>query len=66
MKLKLDENLGHQSAALFQQAGHDVAMVKEQGLSGVSDADVIAACQHEGRSLITLDSDFGNPLLFKP
>jgi len=66
MKLKLDETLGHRSADLFQLAGHDVEMVQGEGLSGASDADIIAACQREERCLITLDSDFGNPLVFKP
>ena len=50
MKLKLDENLGHQSAELFRLAGHNVAMARDEGLSGASDADIIAACQHEERS----------------
>jgi len=66
MKLKLDENLGHQSAELFRLAGHNVAMARGEGLSGASDADIIAACQHEERCLVTLDLDFGNPLVFKP
>lgn len=66
MRLKLDENLGHTAASLFRQAGHDVAMVREQGLSGFPDKEVLAACRAEDRCLVTLDLDFGNPLLFKP
>ena len=66
MKLKLDENLGGRVAALFREAGHDTAMVPEQGLCSASDRTVIAACQGEGRALVTLDRDFGNRLLFKP
>ena len=66
MKLKLDENLGHATADLFRLGGHDVEMVQGEGLSGATDADIIAACQREERCLITLDSDFGNPLVFKP
>jgi len=45
MKLKLDENLGHTTADLFRIEGHDVEMVQGEGLSGASDADIIAACQ---------------------
>ncbi len=66
MKLKLDENLGHSAAELFRQAGHDVAMVRAQGLSGFPDEDVLAVCRQEARCLVTLDLDFGNPLMFRP
>jgi hypothetical protein len=65
MKLKLDENLAHATADLSRLGGHDVEMVRGEGLSGASDADIIAACQREERCLITLDSDFGNPLVFQ-
>ena len=66
MNLKLDENLGHTAAELFRQAGHAVETVHTQRLSGAPDAEVIAMCRREQRCLVTLDLDFGNPLLFKP
>ncbi len=66
MKLKLDENLGRTAATLFQSAGYDVQTVRGQGLSKAADREVIAACQSEQRCLVTLDLDFGNPLLFDP
>ena len=66
MKLKLDENLGHFAASLLHAAGHDVETVGTQGLTGASDRNVIAACQSESRCLVTLDLEFGNPLVFKP
>ena len=65
MKLKLDENLGHQPAELFRLSGHNVATAVDEGLAGASDADIIAACQYEKRCLVTLDLDSGNPLVFK-
>jgi hypothetical protein len=34
MKLKLDENIGQRGKTLFIEAGHDVATVLEQNLSG--------------------------------
>jgi hypothetical protein len=34
VKIKLDENLGPGIARLFADAGHDVCLVREQGLSG--------------------------------
>ncbi len=66
MKLKLDENLGQRGRQLFADAGHDVATVKEQNLSGSPDPEVIAVCQAEKRCLVTLDLDFSNPLQFRP
>lgn len=66
MKLKLDENLGERGRAILQQAGHDVATVMDQGLTGATDADLIQRCAAESRALVTLDMDFANPLRFRP
>ena len=66
MKVKLDENLGEQGAELFQAAGFDVSTVRAEGLCSSPDQDLIKACRIEKRCLITLDLDFGNPLIFKP
>jgi predicted nuclease of predicted toxin-antitoxin system len=66
VKLKLDENLGHTASQLFRDAGHELETVRSEGLSGAADEDVIAACRHEGRGLVTLDRDFSNPFIFHP
>ena len=66
MKFKLDENLGTRGAEIFRQAGYDAASVWEEGLSSAADRTIIAACKDEARCLVTLDLEFGNPLLFKP
>lgn len=66
MKLKLDENFGGRVEQLLRASGHDVATVFDERLVGAQDAALIAACQAEGRCLVTLDLDFANPLLFDP
>ena len=66
MKLKLDENLGRRALELLAQAGHDVATVATEGLFAAADDDLIEICRREGRCLVTPDSDFSNPLLFRP
>jgi predicted nuclease of predicted toxin-antitoxin system len=65
LKLKLDENLGRRLAQLFQAAGHDAATVLGQQMAGAADSELIQRCRLEGRAIVTLDLDFGNPLLFR-
>jgi predicted nuclease of predicted toxin-antitoxin system len=62
----LDENLGRACQAILVSAGHDVATVHEQSLAGRPDEEVIGVCRTEGRCLMTLDVEFGNPLVFPP
>lgn len=66
MKLKLDENLDVRLAALFAEAGHQVATVRGQGLGGAEDDRVFGVCRAEGRVLVTLDLDFANPIRYPP
>lgn len=66
MKLKLDENLGTRGAALFREAGHDVATVYEQRLTSSPDDNLINVCTAEDRCLVTLDLDFSNPFFYPP
>ena len=66
MRLKLDENLGRRWLQQLRGAGHDVDNVWDEGLSGASDVDVLAAAVRERRALVTLDLDFANPLRFPP
>jgi len=65
LRLKLDENLGGTVARLLGEAGHDVATVPGQGLGSAPDEQVIGASRTEGRCFVTMDLDFGNPIVFR-
>jgi hypothetical protein len=64
--IKLDENLGRRGAAQLRAAGHDTTTVFDQGLTSASDVELIRVCLTEGRVLVTLDTDFADPVRFKP
>lgn len=66
MRLKLDENVDPRSVAILRTAGHDVATVPDEHLSGRPDAAVEAICRMEARCLVTLDLDFANVLAYPP
>ena len=66
MRIKLDENLGQRVAAAFRAAGHDVATVFEQRLTSATDQQLFGVCVRERRLLVSLDTDFANPLRFDP
>lgn len=66
MRFKLNENIGTRGLKIFQEAGHEISTVKEEGLSGQTDQKIYEACLEEKRVLVTLDHDFGNTLRFDP
>lgn len=66
MRLKLDENLPVELAALFRGAGHDAATVLEQDLGGARDADIASVCVRENRTIVTLDLDFSDIRTYEP
>ncbi len=66
MRFKLDENLGLMVAGQLRTAGHDVVTVSEEQLQGAADRLVLDAAHGEARCLVTLDVEFGNPLVFRP
>jgi len=66
MKFKLDETLGDWAGDPLTAQGHDVETVPHQGLEGTSDTRLILICRDEARCLVTLDSEFANPLRYDP
>jgi predicted nuclease of predicted toxin-antitoxin system len=66
MQLKLDEYLPPSAAELLSSLGHDVMTVYDQGLQSCTDPGLLAACQDEGKILLSLDLDFSNILVYSP
>jgi predicted nuclease of predicted toxin-antitoxin system len=66
VKFKVDENLESGLADLLAEGGHDATTVREEGLSGCDDQALYLLCVSERRTLITLDTEFSNPLRFPP
>jgi predicted nuclease of predicted toxin-antitoxin system len=67
VKIKLDEHLGSLRVVTWLRfAGHDVATVREQGLTSTPDEEVIEVCRSEERCLVSCDRGFGNRLKYNP
>ncbi len=66
MKLKIDENLPVEAAALLQRAGHDATTVVSEQLSGADDPELMSVCQTQGRVLVTLDVGFADIRAYPP
>lgn len=60
MRFLVDENLSPQHAAELRGMGHDAVSVLEIGLAGAPDPTVRITAIRSGRTLVTLDADFGN------
>ncbi|MGE0039579.1 MAG: DUF5615 family PIN-like protein [Vicinamibacterales bacterium] len=64
--IKLDENVPDSVAAIFRDAGHDVALARDQQLAGAAHEQLLAIAAGEHRTLVTLDRDFTNILRHPP
>jgi predicted nuclease of predicted toxin-antitoxin system len=62
LKLLIDESLSARVATLLVVAGHDAIHLGELGLLGAPDTDVMAAARRDQRSVISVDTDFGELL----
>jgi predicted nuclease of predicted toxin-antitoxin system len=66
MKLKLDENFDVRLVPELLKEGFDTDSVIAEGLAGSPDETIYDTCKSVGRTLLTLDLDFSNPLRFPP
>jgi predicted nuclease of predicted toxin-antitoxin system len=64
--LKLDENVPDSVGAILREAGHDVALARDQQLAGVPDHQVLAVATRENRVLISFDRGFTNVIQHPP
>lgn len=65
-KVKLDEHLPCSLAAALIARGIDADTVADEGLSGATDPEVLAAAGGEGRIVLTLDRGFGDIRAYPP
>lgn len=63
MRLLLDEMYGEQVAESLRERGHDATHVRQIGLGGAPDAEVLARAAEEGRTLVTENAADFLPLL---
>ncbi len=63
MRFLVDENLSPRICTLLGASGHDAEHVRELGLAGASDHDVLVAAADGDRVVVTADTgDFGREL----
>ncbi len=60
MRFLLDQDVYAVTARFLIDAGHDVVLVAQFGLSQASDEEILKTSQQENRILITRDRDYGN------
>ncbi len=58
MRLLLDQGLPRSAARFLREAGIDTVHVGEIGYSTAHDATILQRGQDEGRTVVTLDTDF--------
>jgi predicted nuclease of predicted toxin-antitoxin system len=66
VRFKTDENIPLEAADILRAAGHDALSVFDQSLSGQPDSRIASVCRQEGRTLITLDTDFCDIRTYPP
>jgi predicted nuclease of predicted toxin-antitoxin system len=60
MKLLLDQNVYALTARFLIEAGHDVVLAAQIGLSRTRDEEILKVAGEQNRILVTGDRDYGN------
>ncbi|NES21894.1 MAG: hypothetical protein F6K41_23965 [Symploca sp. SIO3E6] len=60
MKFLLDQDVYAVTTRFLVNAGHDLVLAAEMGLSQASDEEILRVAQEQKRLLITRDRDYGN------
>ncbi|MEH2274690.1 MAG: DUF5615 family PIN-like protein [Nostoc sp.] len=60
MRFLLDQDVYAVTARFIVDAGHDVVLVAQIGLSQASDEEILKTAQGQNRILVTRDRDYGN------
>jgi predicted nuclease of predicted toxin-antitoxin system len=60
MRFLLDQDVYAITARFLTNAGHDVVLVVQLGLSQASDEEILRTAQEQNRILLTRDRDYGN------
>jgi len=66
VRFLLDEDLSPRSAEYLRTLGHDAVHVREVGLKGRADQEIVAFARAEGRVLVTRDRDFADIRRYPP
>ncbi len=66
LKFLTDENIYPSTIELLRSYSLDVIDIKELGLAGISDREIMDFAKKEGRIVISLDLHFANIFLFPP
>jgi len=65
MRFLTDENVFVPMVDVLRKLGHDVLDVKEVKMIGASDEEIYQYGLDEGRTLITMDLDYSNILIYR-
>jgi predicted nuclease of predicted toxin-antitoxin system len=60
MRLLIDQDVYAVTVKFLVEAGHDVILVGQIGLSQAADEEILSTAQKQNRILVTRDRDYGN------